>query len=188
MEFSADVLSIDPKKTVEALTQSIRELVHGPLRRKGAVLGISGGIDSSVCAALCARAMGSGNVVGLLMPDRDSSADSARLAELLARQLKIATVAHDITPILEAAGCYKEQAEAIRMIVPDFQVGWKFKIGIPSILQGDRLSLPRLSVVTPRGATRTERLPAHVHRHLIAATNFKQRIRKMLEYYHADRL
>jgi NAD+ synthase len=188
MEFSAGVLSIDPKETVETLTQSIRGLVHGPLKRKGAVLGISGGIDSSVCAALCARALGSENVLGLLMPDRDSSSDSARLAQLLARELNIATITHDITPILEASGCYREQADAIRTIVPDFQDGWKFKIGLPSILQVDRLSLPRLSVQSQNGVAKTERLPASVHRHLIAATNFKQRIRKMLEYYHADRL
>jgi NAD+ synthase len=188
MDFSASVLSIDPKKTVEALTQSIRGLVHGPLKRKGAVVGISGGIDSSVCCALCARALGSENVLALLMPERDSSSDSARLAQLLARQLNIATITQVITPMLEASGCYKEQAEAIRSIVPDFQDGWKFKIGLPSILQGDRLSLPRLFVQAPNGVAKTERLPASVYRHLIAATNFKQRIRKMLEYYHADRL
>jgi len=121
MEFSSRVLSIDPKETVEALTRSIRELVHGPLRRKGAVLGISGGIDSSVCAALCARALGPENVLGLLMPDRDSSSDSARLAKLLADELNIATFSHDITPMLEAAGCYKEQADAIRTIIPEFR-------------------------------------------------------------------
>ncbi len=188
MDFSISALSIDPEETVGGIVRSIRDLVHGPLHRKGAVLGLSGGVDSSVCAALCVRALGHENVLAVFMPDRDSSTESGSLATLVAGQLKIATVTHDITATLDAAGCYREQAQAIRSVYADFRDGWKFKIGLPPILEGERLSLPRLTVEMPDGTFRTERLSASVHRHLIAATNFKQRIRKMIEYYHADRL
>ncbi len=188
MEFSADLLSIDPDETVDRLVRSIRGTVHGPLRRKGAVLGISGGVDSSVCCALCTLAFGKERVLGLLLPDRDSSPDSGMLASRLAAMLGIETITHDITRILEAAGCYVEQIRSVRAVFPDFRAEWKFKIGIPPLLQGERLSLPRLSVELPDGTIQTQRLPATVHRELIAATNFKQRTRKMVEYYHADRL
>lgn len=188
MKFSADVLRIDTDETIRSITESIRHAVHSILHRKGAVVAVSGGIDSSVCAALCAKALGKDSVVVLLLPERDSSPDALHLGRALADVLGISAVVEDIAPILEHAGCYRRQLEAIRMVFPDYSEGWKNKITIPSILEGDRLNVSRLTIQTPDGQQRSERLPLKPYLQLVAATNFKQRTRTMLAYYHADRM
>ncbi len=188
MPFSADALRLDADAAIESITASIRKSVHETLRRRGAVVGLSGGIDSSLCAALCARALGKENVLAVFMPERASASESLGLGKLVAGTFGIAAVTEDIAPVLEGAGCYARQREAIRSVVPEYGDGWKDKVVLPSLLGGDRLNVPRLTVQSPSGETRTVRLPIHAYLSLIAATNFKQRTRKMLEYYHADRL
>ncbi len=188
MTFPKDVLNIDVDQTISSIISSIRQQVGSILHRKGAVIGVSGGIDSAVSAALSVQALGKDRVLVLLMPDRDSSSDSLRLGQRLVEALGVTHIIENITPSLEAAGCYRRQAEAIKAIFPDYQENWKFKITMPSILDGDRLNISRLTVHTPSGEALTERMPASAYLQLVAATNFKQRVRKMMEYYHADRL
>jgi NAD+ synthase len=185
---SREVLSLDPAATVDELCGGLRSLVRGAMRRGGAVLGLSGGIDSSVTAALCARALGPDRVFGLFMPERDSAAESLALGRELAATLGIRSMVEPIGPIVAAAGCYERQDEAIRMVFPDYEAGWRFKVSLPSILDGDRLNVSELTVQDAGGQPRTARLGLQPYLQLIAATNFKQRIRKMMEYYHADRL
>jgi NAD+ synthase len=188
MALSADVLRVDPSTTISSITESIRTAVHQVLHRRGAVIGLSGGIDSSLCAALCAGALGKENILTLFMPERDSASESIRLGRLLAETLGVNSITEDIAPILEAAGCYQRQFEAIRTIFPEYDVSWKNKIVLPSILAGDRLNVPRLVVQSPKGELQAARIPVGAYLKLIAATNFKQRTRKMLEYYYADRM
>ncbi len=186
--FTRDVLRLDAEAAVARITDSIRSLVPGTLKRRGAVVGISGGIDSSVTAALCARALGAERVQGLLMPERDSSDASLELGRSLAAAFGFPALVENIGPIVAAAGCYERQDEAIRMVFPDYRPGWKFKVTLPSLLEGDRLNVSELTVQDPEGRSRTARMGLKPYLQLIAATNFKQRIRKMMEYYHADRL
>ena len=186
--FSRDVLELDAAAETSRIEAAIREQVMGTLRRRGAVVGMSGGIDSSVVATLCARALGPDRVLGLLMPERDSSGDALRLGRLLAEHLGIAYVVEDIAPTLGALGCYARQLEAIRMVFPEYGEGWKCKLTLPSLLEGERLNITSLTVEDPSGARRSSRMPAAAYLQMVAATNFKQRTRKMLEYYHADRL
>jgi len=149
---------------------------------------MSGGVDSSVVAALCARALGRDRVQALFMPERDSSDDALRLGRMVAEQLGIPTKVENIAPTLAAIGCYDRQNEAIRTVFPEYGDGWKCKISLPSILEGDRLSVFSLTVADPAGRQRRARMPAAAYLQIVAATNFKQRIRKTMEYYHADRL
>jgi len=100
----------------------------------------------------------------------------------------VPTVMEDIAPILEAAGCYRRQTEAIRMVFPDYGDQDKHKVTLPSILDGDRLNVSELTVEGADGTRRTSRMSPAAYLQLIAATNYKQRVRKMTEYYHADRL
>lgn len=188
MPFTKDVLMFDAEESVRSISTAIRSHVHQILRRKGAVIGVSGGIDSSVCAALCAGALGNENVLAVFMPDRDSSDDSLRLGKMLAAKFDLPSMVEDIEPALVAAGCYQRQLEAIRMVFPEYGEGWKSKITIPSILSSDRLNLFRLEVETPSGERKSDRMGPAAYHQLVAATNFKQRTRMMMEYYHADRL
>ena len=186
--FTREVLHIDAARTVEEIAGTIREQVMGTSRKRGAVVGMSGGIDSSVVAALCVRALGPDRVFGLLMPERDSSPDARRLGTMLAEHLGIRFAVEDIAPALEGLGCYRRQLEAIRMAVPEYGEGWGFKLTLPSILEGDRLNITALTVADPGGNQRMVRMPPAAYLQIVAATNFKQRTRKMMEYYHADRL
>jgi NAD+ synthase len=186
--FSPDVLRLDPAREVERIEQGIRRIVFDQLRRKGAVLGLSGGIDSSVTSALCAGALGSERVLGLLMPEAESSGESRELALELAAAFGIATIEEDITPVLEAAGCYARRDAAIRRVIPGYGAGWKSKIILPDMLTRDRYAVFSIVARSPVGRDYRVRLTAEASLELVAATNFKQRARKLQEYYHADRL
>jgi NAD+ synthase len=186
--FSGDELRIDAGAVAEQITCAIREQVLGRLRRRGAVVGMSGGIDSSVVAALCTRALGAERVLGLLMPERDSSNDALRLGRMLAAHLGIHHEVEDIGPALVGLGCYDRQLEAIRSVFEEYGEGWRCKLALPSLLTGDRLNITLLTVADPQGNERSSRMAPAAYLKLVAATNFKQRARKMMEYYHADRL
>ena len=186
--FSRDVLRIDAASVVETIQTKIQEQVLGELRRKGAVVGLSGGIDSSVVATLCARALGKERVFGIFMPEHHSSDDSLMLGKMLAEFIGITTQLEDIGPALAAAGCYTRQDEAIQTVFPEYGPGYKSKITLPSILDGNRFNVFQLTIQTPDGETKSSRMKPAAYLQLVAATNFKQRLRKMMEYYHADRL
>ena len=185
---SHDLLKIDAAKEAERIEASIRETVFKQLKRKGAVLGLSGGIDSSVVAALSVRALGKERVLGLFMPETDSSDDSLQFGRLIADSLGIKTVLEEISPILEGAGCYRRRDDAIKSVIPEYHEGYKSKIVLPSILDGSRYPIFSVVVQSPEGVRTKARLTAEAYLGIVAATNFKQRTRKMIEYYHADRL
>jgi NAD+ synthase len=186
--FSPEILMIDVEAEILLIASAIQSLVRETHRRKGAVVAVSGGIDSATCAALCTRALGKDRVLALFLPERDSSTTSLELAKQLAENLDIQCITEPVGEILQGAGCYARQDEAIRMALPEYESGWKFKITLPSLFSGDRLSIPRLTVQTNSGETLTRRMPASAYLQLVAATNFKQRVRTMVAYYHADRL
>jgi NAD+ synthase len=186
--FSKNVLAIDADAVAAKVEATLREQVLGSLRRRGIVVGISGGIDSSVVAALAAKSLGKDKVLGIFMPERDSSGDSLILGRMLAESIGIPTVLENIRATVAAAGCYERQVEAIRTVYPEYGDGWKCKITLPSIIEGDRLNVSQLTVQSPDGQQKTSRLPLAAYLQLVAATNFKQRVRKTMEYYHADRL
>jgi len=186
--FNKDVLVLDAEAEVDRIASTLRGQILGQLKRRGAIVGISGGIDSSVVAALCARALGKDKVLGLFMPEHHSSDDALRLGQMLAGHLGIEAIIEDIAPALEGLGCYRRQVDAVRTVVPEYGDGWKCKLVLPSILDSDRLNVTRLTVQSPAGEVSTLRLPLSAYLQMVAATNYKQRIRKMTEYYHADRL
>ena len=184
---TASVMDVDLAATAAEIESAIRRQV-GQFHKRGIVVGLSGGIDSSVVTTLCARALGAERVQVLLMPERDSSPESLSLGRLLTTQLGTPVIVEDIAPTLEAAGCYSRQLDAIRMVFPEYGAGYKNKITLPSILDSNRLNVSELTIETPTGERKKARMPLAAYLQFIAATNFKQRIRKMMEYYHADRL
>jgi NAD+ synthase len=186
--FSADVLRLNAAAAVKSITDGIRDQVLRRLRRRGAVIGLSGGIDSSVTAALCVAALGPGNVLAVLMPEKDSEPESVRLGRLVADTYGIRHVVEDVAPTLSAAGCYLRRDGAIRELFPQYGDGWSCKVVLSNVLRGGSYTLTKLVVETPAGERQEARMPLAVYQAVVAATNMKQRIRKQLEYYHADRL
>lgn len=184
---SPDVLRLDEASEVARISARLRDILRGKLRKRGLVVAMSGGIDSSVCAALATKALGPKLVFGLLLPERDSASDSTRRGELLAKHLGIEYQIHDIAPALEAIGCYRWRDAAIRKVFPEYGSGWKNKIVIAGGLQGG-INYFKLVVQAPSGQVMERRLELAEYLQIVAATNFKQRLRKTMEYFHADRL
>src|SRR2546425_6956829 len=182
-------LRIGPDRETKRIATALRDHLGSVLGRRGLVVAMSGGIDSSVCAGLAVRAGGPGRVLGLMLPERESDPVSLRLARTWADALGIEHIVEDIAPTLEACGCYQRRDAAIARVVPGYGPGWRSKLVLPGDrLDSDRLNVTSLAVQPPDGELRNVRLPPADYRQIVAATNFKQRVRKMLEYYHADRL
>lgn len=189
VKFSREALHLDAAQEAERIAGWLRETVHRQFRRQGAVVGISGGIDSSVVLALCAKAFGPERVLGVLLPEQESSPESAELAHLLADQYQVQTVTEDISGALQGAACYQRRDEAIRRLFPGFGPGWSAKIVLAgNLLEQAALNVFRLVVVNPAGEELSNRLPPAEFAQIVAASNFKQRTRMMLLYYHAERL
>src|SRR5579864_9135078 len=184
--FSADVLKIDAAAVSASIEREIRDIVLHRLNRKGVVVAISGGIDSSVVAALCFNALGATRVLGLMLPEADSSPDSLQFANLLARSLGLRTQVEDIASILTAAGCYQRRDAAIRTVIPEYTAGYKCKIVLPDQVNGSAYPIFSVVVESPLGERSKARLTLDSYLGVMAATNFKQRTRKMMEYYYAD--
>lgn len=185
-QFDRNVLSLDCEGETQRICRWLVESV-ARLGRRGVVVAISGGVDSAVCAALAARAFGRPRVLGLLLPERDSSSASSTLGRKVAEQVSINFLLEDIAPALEAIGCYQRRDTAMRVLFPEYDSNWKSKIVIASSM-GGKLHYFKLVVQAPDGAVHEKRLPLKEYLEIVSATSFKQRIRKTLEYFHADRL
>ena len=180
------VLEIDAHQELERLAGALRAAV-AELHKRGAVVAISGGVDSAVCAALAVRAFGPGRVLTLILPEQDSSPESAVRARSLAAHLGVTALEEDIGPALEAIGCYRSRDEAVRRVLPDYGAGWRMKIVVAGGLEG-RINHFRLVARAPDGTSHEARLKLPDYLQIVAATSFKQRLRKSIEYFHADRL
>jgi NAD+ synthase len=188
MVLTKDVLRIDCERVTQRIGEVLREQVFRKLKRKGIVVALSAGIDSSVTLALCVRGLGPDRLLALMMPERESDSESLRLGRLLAQQLRVASVVEDIGGLLESAGCYRRRDEAIRLQVPEYDRDYKCKIVLSPGASVNGFNLFYLVISSPDGKEKKVRLDAPTYLGIVAATNMKQRARKFFEYYHADRL
>lgn len=186
--FSQDVLTIDCVKEVDRITNRMKEILARQFKRRGFIVAISGGIDSSATAALCVKAVGRERVFALQMPERHSAEDTLDLSTIVADCFGIEREYIDITTILEAVGFYEKYDTAVQSVIPQYGKGWKSKIVLPNVIESKTLSFFSIVAQSPQGEIIKQRLPLKAYLEIVAASNFKQRIRKMLEYYHADRL
>lgn len=187
MAFTKDSLKIDAEKVVDELCQTMRNQIRKDLKKTGAVIGISGGIDSSVCAALAARALGPKRVVGIMMPETDSSPESEQLARELADTFGFETIKENISAGLAGLGCYERRDEAVKSVFPEFNSSYTSKITIPSnILEKDSFNFFNLTIANKDGE-KVKRLPLEAYLQIVAASNLKQRLRMTTLYYHAEK-
>lgn len=177
-------------KEVNRISVKLKDDIFGEFKRKGAVIGISGGIDSSVTLALAVQAIGADNVLGVMLPEKDSNPESKEFAIKLADKFKVQTLEEDITAALEGFGCYRRRDEAVFAIFPEYNPNeYKMKIGINQ--SGLNQFLPpvfSLTIISAEGKEKSKVLPIKEYLQIVAASNFKQRCRMSVLYYHAERL
>lgn len=191
LPFSKDILLINDIETVcNKIIADLRDSVFKRLNRLGGVIGISGGIDSSVSMALAANALGTENLLSIMLPEHDSSDDSALFAQKLADKFGVKAITENITGALEGFGCYHRRDEAVKRVFPEYDpLKYKMKIGIRS--SGLYTNLPPLfsvTIIDKEGNEQSKRVPAPELRQIEAASNFKQRCRMSMLYYHAELL
>jgi len=189
MAFNKHSLQIDPAAECERIVRFLQQTVRQRLHRYGGVVGISGGVDSSVVLALCVRAFGVDKVAAIMMPEKDSDPETEHFSRLAAEHCGVEPILEDITPVLEGFGCYPRRDEAIRRLFPEYDaaLGYKAKISLPqNLLEQDTLNVFSLTIITPDGRELSRRLPLREYFQIVAASNFKQRTRMAMLYYHAE--
>jgi NAD+ synthase len=189
MTFSKESLKIDAATEALRIQTFLRDIVQKRFRRRGAVVGISGGVDSAVVFALCVRALGPERVIALILPDQDSSPESETLARELAAKFGVTPIKEDITAALAGLGCYRRRDEAVRRVFPEFDAakGYKSKIVLPqNLLESGGLNVFKVAIIRPDGQEERASLPVQEYLQIVAASNFKQRTRTAMLYYHAE--
>ena len=171
MAFSKNDIKVDAAKETERIAKEMRHIVGRDFRKQGAVIGVSGGIDSSVCLALSVRAFGPKKVLGIAMPEADSNPDSEILAKKLAKQFGVELIVEDMTAALAGFGTYVRRDEAMKAVFPEYDgKTYKSKIVLPTALgDKDTLNIYQLTIITPDGEEKTKRLPLKEYLQMLAA-------------------
>lgn len=186
MDFNKDILNLDCKFETERICEFIRQYVRS-MKRDGAVIGLSGGIDSALSAALCVEALGRDKVFGLILPEKESNPISAEYAQKHAEKLGIDFRLVDITPVLEAFGSYRRRDDVIKGIFPEYNEQYKSKITLPAdLLSRDSFNFFTLKIDDGKGNVKSARLAKKMLNGIVAATDTKQRTRMMHLYYYAE--
>jgi NAD+ synthase len=189
--FSKDIILLDDiESVVNNIITKLRYDVFQKLNRKGAVIGISGGIDSSVCMALATKACGSEKVLGVIMPEKDSNPESETLARNLAAKFEVTAIKEDLTPALGGFRCYERRDEAVKRVFPEYDPKeYRMKIGVgQSGLYNNLPPLFSATIVDKEGHQEERLLSARDYLQIVAASNFKQRSRMAMLYFHAESL
>ncbi|MGA1796140.1 MAG: NAD(+) synthase [bacterium] len=186
--FSKAVLDIDPDFELRRITDFMRETVFKDLKRRGLVIGMSGGIDSALVAELCVHAAGRERVLGLILPERESNPVSAEYATKHAQKMGIETIRIDITGYLESLQLYEKRNAVITTIFPEFDESYKFHISLPqNLLETDRFNFHTITIMDGNGKTQHKRLSGGDWLKISACQNMKQRMRMIQLYYHAEK-
>ena len=166
------------------MCEKIKTDVHHNLRRRGGVIGISGGIDSSLTLALAVKALGKDQVLALMLPEKDSSPESLEYGKMLAEKFGVAYQVEDITPALEGLGCYRRRDQAVKTVFPEYDPAiHTFKIGLnEASIESSLPPIFYITLVEEDGHEQRQKLPAPAMMQIIASSNFKQRILMCMLY------
>jgi NAD+ synthase len=188
MNFDRGSILINPKEEVDNIVEAIKYSVQNIFKKKGAVIGVSGGVDSSVVLALTARALGNEKVLAVMLPEKESTVDNISFVEKLLKQVNVECVTENLTEALNGLGCYKRRDTAVKEIFPEYdEMTYKMKLILPDdILEANNLNIFYLEIISPDGVAKKKRLPLKQYLEIVAASNFKQRTRMSMLYYLAE--
>jgi NAD+ synthase len=188
MNFDRDTILINPKEEVDNIVEAIKYSVHNLFRKKGTVIGVSGGVDSSVVLALAARALGNDKVLAVMLPEKESTTDNIDFVGALLKRVNVECVTEDLTEALKGLGCYKRRDYAVKELFPEYDgLTYKMKLILPDdILETNNLNVFYLEIISPEGISKRKRLPLKQYLEIVAASNFKQRTRMSMLYYLAE--
>lgn len=175
----------DASTVADGLAKATAQAVSD-LGRRGAVIAVSGGVDSGVVAGICARGLGPERILLLRLPERNLSESSSDLGIELANALGAPSEEQTISDALEGLGFFELRDQAIRAVFPDYESGWPHKLVRSQPTGG--VTVFSLVVERPDGTIEQRRMPSEPYRQILAASNMKQRLRKLIEYTWADRL
>ena len=187
MDQIPDFLQInDLETTVNSITNFIKNEVFEKFQKNGAVLGLSGGIDSAVTCGLCVKSLNPEKILGLIMPERESDPQSQETAENVGKEFNIETKVVDITNILESFGVYEKKENIVKEKFPDFDSECKYRVVVPPKLESS-VGIPYLEILDGKGITHQTKISSSEFLNLTAATSIKHRVRMALLYYHAEK-
>jgi len=187
-KFTKDILRINPEAETQRICDFIRRMALQDFKRKGAVVGLSGGIDSALAVELTVRALGRERVLGVFLPEKESNPISLEYGEKQAAKLGIETVKVDITENLKSFGVYQRRNAVIKQLVPEFGDTLKFHVTLPqNLLEKDRFNYYSITVESKDGKKDTKRLSGRDWLEISACTNIKQRTRMIQLYYYAEK-
>ena len=187
MKFDKNVLDIDCNEESNRLAHFIRNCVFEDYKKRGIIIGVSGGIDSAVTAALAVKAVGKERVQGLMLPEKESNPLSTSYANLLISNLGIRKEIIDLTSILESFDVYQKRELIVKKYFTDFGDNWQFRLVMPqNLLEKDRFNIAYLQVKNPEGYVSAKRLSAEDYLEMVATTDIKQRVRMIMLYYYAE--
>jgi len=187
MDYNRNSILINPKEEVDNIIKAIKYSIQHILKKRGAVVGVSGGVDSSVALALTSLALGHDKVLAVMLPEKESSDDNITFVEKLLEKFNVECLTEDLTDALNGLGCYRRRDKAVKEIFPEYDTTYKMKIILPSdILGTNNLNLFHLEIISPDGVMKQKRLPLKQYLEIVAASNFKQRTRMSMLYYLAE--
>jgi NAD+ synthase len=187
MAFNKGILKIDCQSETDRICDFIVKQVS-LMKRDGAVIGISGGVDSALCSALCVKALGKSKVLGLILPEKESNSVSEKYAVKHARNIGVDTITDNITKTLEGFGTYERRDKAIREVFPEYNDQYKSKLTLPpDLLTKDSFNFFTLKIKDSQGNMKTARLNYKTSRNILSAANTKQITRMMYLNYYAEK-
>ena len=173
------------QKDVDDLCNFLQDEISIKSQKSGAIVGLSGGIDSTVTMALCAKALGSDKTLGLTMFEKESNSSNKDLISHIAQNYDIKIENIDITPILDSFGVYSYRENIVKEKFPDFNSNCKYRVVVPPNFNS--VGIPYLEILDEENQNHKIKISSSDFLTLTSATSIKHRVRMILLYFHAEK-